>query len=287
MNSSSSSKTIGIIGLGLIGGSLALDLYQKGHHILGISRAHQSCRRALERKACHQVSSDMELVRGADLIFLCTPIGSIISTLEAILPYVSASTILTDVASVKGVIVEKCSMLCSNFIGGHPMAGNARTGIEAAQYNLFRNAPYVLTPIETTSVESLEVMQDIIAELGAITYISDPYEHDRSVSWISHLPVMVSAALLESVNSKAEPEILELAKNLASSGFRDTTRIGGGNPQLGLMMAQYNQEAILDSLINYQQVLQEITDHIRKQDWISLETILQRAHAKRPDFLRD
>jgi len=280
-------KTIGIIGLGLIGGSLGLDLYQKGHHILGISRAPQSCRRALERKACHQASSNMELVRDADLIFLCTPIGSIISTLEAILPYVSASTILTDVASVKGAIVEKCSMLCSNFIGGHPMAGNAHTGIEAAQHNLFRNAPYVLTPIETTPVESLETMQDIIAELGSITYISDPYEHDRSVSWISHLPVMVSAALLESVNSKAEPKILELAKNLASSGFRDTTRIGGGNPQLGLMMAQYNQEAILDSLINYQQVLQEITDDIRKQDWSSLETILQRAHAKRPDFLRD
>ncbi len=281
------SKKIGIVGLGLIGGSLGLDLYQKGHYIVGISRSQETCDRAMERKVCHQASPDFKLLNDVDLIFLCTPIGSIVPTLETISSELSPSTIVTDVASVKGEIVQKCSEIWPNFIGGHPMAGTAFVGIEAAQYNLFKNAPYVLTPIENTPSQSLECLKKIIAQLGSIPYITNPEEHDCAVAWISHLPVIVGATLLESIDSKAPSNILELAKKLASTGFKDTTRVGGGNPELGLMMAQYNREAILDSLIKYQQVLQEITDLIRQQKWNALEDILRKSQASRPYFLKD
>ncbi len=281
------SKKIGIVGLGLIGGSLGLDLYQKGHYIVGISRSQETCDRAMERKVCHQASPDFKLLNDVDLIFLCTPIGSIVPTLETISSELSPSTIVTDVASVKGEIVQKCSEIWPNFIGGHPMAGTAFVGIEAAQYNLFKNAPYVLTPIENTPSQSLECLKKIIAQLGSIPYITNPEEHDCAVAWISHLPVIVGATLLESIDSKAPSNILELAQKLASTGFKDTTRVGGGNPELGLMMAQYNREAILDSLIKYQQVLQEITDLIRQQKWNALEDILRKSQASRPYFLKD
>ncbi len=281
------SKKIGIVGLGLIGGSLGLDLYQKGHYIVGISRSQETCDRAMERKVCHQASPNFKLLNDVDLIFLCTPIGSIVPTLETISSELSPSTIVTDVASVKGEIVQKCSEIWPNFIGGHPMAGTAFVGIEAAQYNLFKNAPYVLTPIENTPSQSLESLKKIIAQLGSIPYITNPEEHDCAVAWISHLPVIVGATLLESIDSKAPSNILELAKKLASTGFKDTTRVGGGNPELGLMMAQYNREAILDSLIKYQQVLQEITDLIRQQKWNALEDILRKSQASRPYFLKD
>jgi arogenate dehydrogenase (NADP+) len=281
------SKKIGIVGLGLIGGSLGLDLYQKGHYIVGISRSQETCDRAMERKVCHQASPDFKLLNDVDLIFLCTPIGSIVPTLETISSELSPSTIVTDVASVKVEIVQKCSEIWPNFVGGHPMAGTAFVGIEAAQYNLFKNAPYVLTPIENTPSQSLECLKKIIAQLGSIPYITNPEEHDCAVAWISHLPVIVGATLLESIDSKAPSNILELAKKLASTGFKDTTRVGGGNPELGLMMAQYNREAILDSLIKYQQVLQEITDLIRQQKWNALEDILRKSQASRPYFLKD
>ncbi len=281
------SKKIGIVGLGLIGGSLGLDLYQKGHYIVGISRSQETLDRAMERKVCHQASPDFKLLNDVDLIFLCTPIGSIVPTLETISSELSPSTIVTDVASVKVEIVQKCSEIWSNFVGGHPMAGTAFVGIEAAQYNLFKNAPYVLTPIENTPSQSLECLKKIIAQLGSIPYITNPEEHDCAVAWISHLPVIVGATLLESIDSKAPSNILELAQKLASTGFKDTTRVGGGNPELGLMMAQYNREAILDSLIKYQQVLQEITDLIRQQKWNALEDILRKSQASRPYFLKD
>ena len=281
------SKKIGIVGLGLIGGSLGLDLYQKGHYIVGISRSQETLDRAMERKVCHQASPDFKLLNDVDLIFLCTPIGSIVPTLETISSELSPSTIVTDVASVKVEIVQKCSTIWSNFVGGHPMAGTAFVGIEAAQYNLFKNAPYVLTPIENTPSQSLECLKKIIAQLGSIPYITNPEEHDCAVAWISHLPVIVGATLLESIDSKAPSNILELAQKLASTGFKDTTRVGGGNPELGLMMAQYNREAILDSLIKYQQVLQEITDLIRQQKWNALEDILRKSQASRPYFLKD
>lgn len=279
-------KTLGIVGLGLIGASLGLDLQAKGYLVLGVSRNSHTCTLAVAKGVCHEASTDLALLQEAEVIFLCTPIASIVPSLEGLLPYLYRETIVTDVASVKGTIVEECASLWRNFVGGHPMAGTAERGIEAAQYNLFQNAPYVLTPIEETPQEAVDCLQQIIKELGSLIYLTTPADHDRSVAWISHLPVILSAALLKTVSEQAEPELLTLRQKLASSGFRDTSRVGGGNPELGLMMGSYNRSALLNSLVNYRQVLDEMIDVIEKEDWATLKEILSYTQQIRPQFLK-
>ncbi len=279
-------KTIGIVGLGLIGASIGLDLCKKGYPVLGVSRNPQTCAQAIIKGVCQQASTEVVLLQEAEVIFLCTPIATIVPSLESLLPWLSTQTIVTDVGSVKTTIVEKCSALWTNFVGGHPMAGTANHGIDAAQENLFQAAPYVLTPLASTPCWAVECLKQIInEELESKVYLTTPETHDQAVAWISHLPVIVSAGLLSAVLTKAEPNILVLAKQLASSGFRDTSRVGGGNPELGVMMASYNRSALLSSLVNYRQVLDKIIDLIEAEDWQTLQDILTLTQQTRPEFL--
>ncbi len=276
---------IGILGLGLIGGSLGLDLRYQGHHLLGVSRRVSTCQKAIDIGSVDQASVDLKLLASADVIFICTPIGLIVPQVEQLMVYLPTTAIITDVGSVKAPIVEAVSPLWQNFIGGHPMAGNTDVGIEAAQRNLFVNRPYVLTPIETTPNRAITVLEEIVQSLGSIIYYCQPEKHDRAVSWISHLPVMISASLTASCLSETDPEIFQLAQNLASSGFRDTSRVGAGNPELGVMMAQYNHQALLHSLHQYRQNLDEFIDLIEQEKWQILEDKLKLNQQQRPKFL--
>ena len=276
---------IGILGLGLIGGSLGLDLRSQGHHLLGVSRRESTCQKALDIGSVDQASVDLKFLASADVIFICTPIGLIVPQVEQLMVYLPMKAIITDVGSVKAPIVEAVSPLWQNFIGGHPMAGNTDVGIEAAQRNLFVNRPYVLTPIETTPNRAITILEEIVRSLGSIIYHCQPEKHDRAVSWISHLPVMISASLTATCLSETDPEIFQLAQNLASSGFRDTSRVGAGNPELGVMMAQYNHQALLHSLQQYRQNLDEFIDLIEQEKWQILEDKLKLNQQQRPNFL--
>ncbi len=276
---------IGIIGLGLIGGSLGLDLRDRGYTVLGVSRRESTCQRAIERGVVDEASIDLSLLRSADIIFICTPIGLIIPTLEQLIPHLKAETIVTDVGSVKTSIVEQGSILWGKFIGGHPMAGTAEQGIDAAQKKLFNNAPYVITPTQNTLSKDIEILENIAKELGSKVYNCTPENHDRAVAWISHLPVMISASLISACLGEKDELVLELAENLASSGFRDTSRVGGGNPELGVMMAEYNQKSLLRSLSGYRQQLDQIIDLVKQKNWQRLEEILEENKKKRSNFL--
>ena len=258
---------IGILGLGLIGGCLGFDLRSQGYHVLGVSRRESTCVRAVEIGSVDQASLDLSLLASAEVVFICTPIGLIVSQIKDLIGYLPKSTIITDVGSVKKPIVEAISPLWENFIGGHPMAGKTDSGIESAQRNLFVNRPYVLTPIETTASHIVTIIEEIVRSLGSVIYHCQPEQHDRAVSWISHLPVIVSASLIAACLSETDPEIAKLAQNFASSGFRDTSRVGGGNPELGVMMAQYNSQALLNSLYQYRENLEEFIHIIEGENW--------------------
>lgn len=275
---------IGIVGLGLIGGSLGLDLRRLGYQVLGVSRQISTCDRALELGVVDQASVDLSLLATADLVFVCTPLGAIASTIGQLLPYLAKDAILTDVGSVKTVIVEQVSPLWHNFVAGHPMAGTAETGIEAAQSGLFWGNPYVLTPVAATPPQALKVVESVVRSLTTRVYFCRPEDHDRAVAWISHLPVMVSANLITACLAETDPVVLQLAQQLASSGFRDTTRVGGGNPELGMMMARYNRDCLLRSLISYRQNLDEFIELIEQSDWQSLENKLHSTQANRSRF---
>ncbi|NJK56565.1 MAG: prephenate/arogenate dehydrogenase [Pleurocapsa sp. SU_5_0] len=275
---------IGIIGLGLIGGSLGLDLRLQGHQIMGISRQENVCKIALTKGVVTEASTEFKALAEAEIVIVCTPLGAIASTIKQLIPYISPETIITDVGSVKQPIVAECSQLWSNFIGGHPMAGTTESGIDAAVANLFAGAAYVFTPTAATKPENIAKLTAIALELQAVPHVCDAQIHDRAVSWISHLPVMVSASLIKACLTE-EPDTLKLAQILASSGFRDTSRVGGGNAELGVMMAKYNQQELLRSLLQYRQNLDEIIALIQQENWQGLEQTLQITSAVRPKFL--
>ncbi len=278
---------IGIIGLGLIGGSLGLDLRNCGYKVLGISRREQVCQQAISRGVVDLASSDFAILAAAEVVFICTPIAAIVPTVNQLIPVLNGDTVLTDVGSVKAPVVDSVAPLWSNFVGGHPMAGNSDSGIEAAQANLFVSKPYVLTPIESTPLAAIAIVEKIVGSLRAKIYQCNPQDHDRAVSWISHLPVIVSGALIAACQSEDNPEVLTLAQNLASSGFRDTSRVGGGNPELGLMMASYNRDELLRSLQHYRHNLDELIDLIEQKNWVELEQQLQLNHAARSHFVQE
>ena len=277
---------IGIVGLGLIGGSLGLDLRSLGHQVSGVSRQERTCKIAVARGAADEAATDLALLADTDLIFICTPIAHIRSTVSQLIPYISLATILTDVGSVKASIVQEIAPLWSNFVGGHPMAGTAESGIEAALHGLFAGNPYVLTPTETTPPDAIALIESILRPLQVRLYQCQPEAHDRAVAWISHLPVITSASLIAACLSEADPNVLKLAQDLASSGFRDTSRVGGGNPELGLMMARHNRAEVLRSLVAYREQLDRMIHEISHENWVDFEETLRQTQAARPKFVK-
>lgn len=278
---------IGIVGLGLIGGSLGLDLRSQGFKVFGVSQRSQTCDIAIARGVVDEASTDLNLFATAEVVFVCTPLAAIAPVVQQLIPHLSPATILTDVGSVKSPIVEYVTQLWPNFVGGHPMAGTAESGIEAAQSQLFAGRAYVLTPIATTPEASVKTVEEIARSLHSKVYHCHPEEHDRAVAWISHLPVMVSASLIEACLNESDANVLQLAQNLASSGFRDTSRVGGGNPELGMMMAQYNQKALLRSLQHYRHSLDRLISLIEREDWPTLQASLTETQQGRPQFVQE
>ncbi len=279
------SMIIGIVGLGLIGGSLGLDLKKQGHHVLGVSRRDSTTQRAISMGVVSQASVNMSLLSEAEVVFICTPLGFIIPTLEQLIAHLPTSCVITDVGSVKTPIVKGISPVWENFVGGHPMAGSNDSGIEAARSNLFNDKPYVLTPINTTPTKAIAVIENLISQLGVNIHYCSPEEHDKAVSLISHLPVMASASLIAACEKEPDSQVQTLAQKFASSGFRDTSRVGGGNPELGVMMAKYNREALLMSLQSYRSNLDELVNLIEREDWVSLEQILHSTQEARGKFV--
>ena len=276
---------VGIVGLGLIGGSLALDFRALGHTVLGVARRVETCALALERGAVDRAGQDAALLADADVVFLCVPLDAMRGTAEAVAPHLRPDAVLTDVGSAKATVVGALSPLWQRFVGGHPMAGKSEAGLEAAERGLFVGKPYVVTPLEAGDDEAVRVVEGLARSLGARVLRCQPEEHDRAVAWISHLPVMVSAGLVAAANGEEDPSIRRLAQALASTGFRDTSRVGGGVPELGLMMARHNREALLRSLGGYRQQLERIADIVEREAWLELEAFLEQTSAARRAFV--
>lgn len=278
---------IGIVGLGLIGGSMGLDLRRLGFHVLGVSRQQETCDKAIAKGVVDEASVNLSLLSSADAVFICTPLTKIASTVEQLVPHLSSAAIVTDVGSVKAPIVEALSTLWPNFVGGHPMAGTAESGIDAAQRSLFTGRPYVVTPVAGTPKTAITVVVDIAKALGADVYQCRPEAHDQAVAWISHLPVIVSASLIAACATESDPDVARLAQQLASSGFRDTSRVGGGNPELGTLMAQYNKPALLQAISTYQQVLTELAGAIEQENWEEIHQKLKETQQVRKRYVKD
>ncbi|GBO54717.1 arogenate dehydrogenase [Pseudanabaena sp. lw0831] len=286
---------IGVVGLGLIGGSLGLDLLassQDHNYVWGISRNPETCKQAEEIAAVSIASTNIadipdRILAQTDIVVICTPIAAILPTISEIAPKLASNVIFTDVGSVKSAIVEPALKICQQFnqrfVGSHPMAGTAFQGILAAERNLFQNRPCVVTPSD--DLEAVEKVRSLWQSVGMNVYECSAEEHDRAVAMISHAPVMISASLIAACQAESDRTVLKLAQNLASSGFRDTSRVGGGNPELGRLMAEYNQSAVLRSLQNYQQSLQAVIGLIENKQWEDLESFLANTQSDRAFYV--
>ncbi len=276
---------IGIIGLGLIGGSLALDLKALGHRVWGTSRRPATVQAALAMGAIDEGITHLATIPpDTDLIVICTPIERIVPCLGEMVDYLPAPTIVTDVGSVKAPIVTAGQKLWHRFIGSHPMAGNANSGITAAQRGLFIDRPCAV--VGQPEEEIAQIIGALWRSVGMEVYYCEATEHDRAVAWISHLPVMVSASLNLACKEESSDRVQALAANLASSGFADTSRVGGGNPELGRMMAQLNRTALLNALAHYQRVLSNLQHTIEVGAWEDLETMLKEAQSLRQIYIK-
>jgi arogenate dehydrogenase (NADP+) len=278
---------IGIVGIGLIGASLGWDFRQMGHQVIGVSRQQATCEIAEREGICDRASCDLASLKDTEIIFICTPIAAIIPTIELLIPHLHPETIITDAGSVKGAIVDRSTELWPNFVGGHPMAGNSESGIAAFEKGLFADRPYVLTPTPKTVSWALDRVAKLVRSLECIIHYATPAQHDLAVAWISHLPIMVSASLIDACLHETDPIILDFAKKFASTGFKDTSRVGGGNPEMGMMMAEYNREAILRSLYQYRDRLDRVIDSIESKQWPEVKHLLAVNQAIRPEFLNN
>lgn len=278
-------KKIAIVGLGLIGGSLGLAFKKnlKDWRIIGIARRQETIDEALKLKAIDEgTTSIVEGVKDADLVFISTPVGSIVEVAEQVIPAMKTGGIITDVGSTKAEIVRAVEEILPEevfFVGGHPMAGSERHGIEAASEALFQNAFYLLTPTSRTNGQAFQTIHAIVTQIGANVVALDPERHDRIVATISHLPHLVASALvnLASAGTSEEENILLFA----ASGFRDMTRIAAGNPNIWLDICLANAEAIRRTLQRFSKSLIELDQLLQRRDTAGLRRVLEGARQSR------
>ena len=278
-------KRVGIVGLGLIGGSLGLDLQADGWDVQGLVHRSATAERAKERGLVSDVSTDPACLDGCDLVILALPIPLLLHPEPSLLEALPAEAVITDVGSVKQPVLEAWRGRHPRFVASHPMAGTALAGVEAGIKGLFRGRPWIATPEPKTDPSALAMVQSLALSLGSHWLTAAAAQHDQAVALISHMPVLVSAALLRAVGDERDPEIRRLALVLASSGFADTTRVGGGNPDLGVAMASTNRGALLRSLAAYRWSLEQLEDAVLQENWPQLQIELKRTQALRPGFL--
>lgn len=224
---------VAIIGVGLIGGSLALSWKGRGAvgEVIGIARRQDTLSTAIEAGAIDRGTLSPEQgVQDADIVVIATPVRNIVETAITIKKHLKEGAVVTDVGSTKAWLCRKIWDAYGTdavFIGGHPMAGSERAGIEAADPYLFQNAPFVFVPPKEEQsprvVEALEKLKALAASTGAIPLLMTADQHDAIVATVSHLPHLVAASLVNTVTARSDtyPLLLELA----AGGFRDTTRV--------------------------------------------------------------
>lgn len=243
---------LAIIGVGLIGGSLARALREVGavRSIIGIGRSSANLEDALSLGICDEITQDViEGVKGAEMVFISVPVCSIPAVVAMIAPALSPGTIVTDGGSVKATIVSECESYMPpdcHFVGGHPIAGTEHSGAAASYATLYRDKRCILTPTERTNPAALKIVEDIWRLAGADVCFMEPCHHDRIFAEISHLPHAVAYALVHAVGT-ADVEG-ENVLSYTAGGFRDFTRIASSDPIMWRDISLMNRKAMLASI---------------------------------------
>jgi prephenate dehydrogenase len=275
-------ERISILGTGLIGGSvgLALKAARPGLRVIGYDTDPNSAAGAVKRGAVDEAAASLgEAALGADLVLLCMPVDLIPQTLEELGETARSSALISDVGSAKTMVVEQGERLFGRFfVGGHPMTGSERHGIEAADGELFRDAHWVLTPTSVTASESYAVVAGLVTMLGARPVALDPSSHDALVARLSHLPQLAASAIVELAAGAGDRTAL---LGLAGPGFRDVTRIAASDPDLWVAVIKANTKAVVDSLTVLEERLGHLGKAIEAGRWSYLKDFLGAARQAR------
>ena len=259
---------LAVIGVGLIGGSLALALKEAGAvgEVVGCGRGKPNLEKALELGVIDRYFRDpVDAVRDADVIFLATPVCSLVSVTQSLLPGLKPGAILTDGGSVKGEVaraVEPLLLANIHFVPGHPIAGTEQSGAEAAFATLYQGKRCILTPTDKTDAVALDLVSKMWTIAGSEVVQMPLEKHDRVLAAISHLPHMVAYSLVNSVGSydHYEENILEYS----AGGFRDFTRIASSDPTMWRDIALTNRDALIEMIEHFEKFLSELKEDIRE-----------------------
>lgn len=280
---------LAIVGVGLIGGSLALALKQAGAvgEVVGIGRGLANLEKALELGVVDRITQDAEAgVADADLVFLATPVLALAPMARNLLPHMKAGAVLTDGGSVKGSVIRDIQPLVPSgvhFVPGHPIAGTEQSGAEAAFATLYQNRRCILTPTAETAPEALELVRRMWRLAGSEVVVMDVDKHDRILAAISHLPHMVAYSLVNAVGSydRFEENILEYS----AGGFRDFTRIASSDPTMWRDIALTNRDALLEMIERFETFLAELKEDVRSGEAEKLFEFFQRSKQLRDAIL--
>jgi prephenate dehydrogenase len=272
-------KKVAIVGVGLLGGSLGLALKRRrlAKTVVGIGWRASTLRRAKRIGAVDGWTLDIaEGVDGADLVVFATRVGLIAELVRKARKHFSEGVLVTDVGSTKAEIVrslEKNLPKAARFVGSHPIAGSERRGVEAASKNLFWGAVCAVTPTSRTDAAALKKIERLWRALGMRVVRLSPEKHDRALAFSSHLPHLAAAALVAALPKEAVP--------FAATGFRDTTRVAGGDPGIWVDVALSNRKALRKALAAYRGRLAALESALRKKDAGFLRRFLENAQSGR------
>lgn len=270
-------KTVAIIGVGLIGGSLGQALRRTRHYrVLGIARKARTLRDARRLGAIDEGSTRLEDAAHGDLIVIATPVDHVVPTARKLFPLLKPGTIVTDVSSVKGAILDGIRRLSKrekiHFVGSHPLAGSHRTGVKAANANLFRGSTCVIVPLANAPVNAVAALWKAV---GARPRILSAAAHDSAVAVTSHLPHLVAHALVHTFARRSERPLL---RSLLAGSFRDGTRVASSDPDQWAQIMTANAAALRRAVREFSAELRRLEKSIGTPQ---LKTLLRRSHALR------
>jgi prephenate dehydrogenase len=280
---------LAIVGLGLIGGSIGLALKRvnwRQAEIVGYARRHETGSLALKLGVVDRVESDLcETVKGADIVIIATPVLTIENIFSQIASGLSGDSIVTDTASTKLQVMRWAEELLPSgidFVGGHPMAGKEISGISAATADLFHNCTYCLTPAPRARSAAVRTVKEMVKKLGAIPLTIGAQEHDSLVAGVSHLPLLLSVALVSATTKN--PSWQQMSR-IAASGYRDLTRLASGKPEVNAHICLSNRAAIVSWIDTFSEELQRLRKLVADGS-IEIEKALALANEARQKWLK-
>jgi len=288
MEEESDFKKITIIGVGLIGGSFALALKEKNPNfkIVGIDKQ-EIIEKAIARSAIDEGTVNLEEgIKEADMVIIATPVKTIIDLLSKIDPFLKKGCLVTDTGSTKAKIVETANQVLSpvvHFIGGHPMAGSEKYGIDSANSHLFQEKTYILTPDKKSNLINMKKIFSLIKMINANILILDPLEHDKIVSAVSHLPQIIAVSLINAIGELALQGNNNNYFKAVGEGFKDMTRIASSPYKIWEDICETNQENIVKMIQEFRNYLGVIEDKL-KSNPRSLKEEFQKASKLRETF---